>query len=175
VYRETRGRRIIRSRLVAQFAKRTASFAWNGRANIQGQRVTDGYYVAKLAVPVGRGSDLRQLALLRRGGRFKSLPPFVRTPCATLSSLGLNRPVFGGSNNRSLVVYYRLHRTSRVTITLNRGGRVVKRFRTPVQAQGPHRIRIPARGVRAGSYHVVVTAAATDGTRTRAQVTARRL
>jgi hypothetical protein len=175
VYLQTRGRRIIQSQLVARFPNRTKSFAWNGRANIAGRRVTDGYYVAKLEVPVGRGSDLRQLALLRRGGRFKSLPPFVRTPCAALSSFGLNRPIFGGSNNRSLVVYYQLHRQSRVTVTLNLGTRVVRRFRTPIQAQGPYKLRIPARGVRAGSYQVILTASASDGTKTRATVTARRL
>jgi hypothetical protein len=115
------------------------------------------------------------VALLRRGGRFHSLPPFVRNPvCAALSGFGLNRPVFGGSNNRGLVVYYRLHRKSRVTITLNRGKRVVKRFRATTQRQGAYRRRISSRGLRAGSYHVVLTATSA-GKRTRAKVTARRL
>jgi hypothetical protein len=176
VYRQTRGRRIIRSRLVARFTRRTGPFAWNGRANVRGQRVVDGYYNVKFQVPVGRSSDQRQVALLRRGGRFTSLPRYVRSPvCAALSGFGLNRAIFGGSNNRSLVVYYRLHRRSRITITLNRGKRVVKRFKTKTQAQGPYRRRISSRHLRAGIYHVVLTAVSSDGTRTRAKLTARRL
>ena len=73
------------------------------------------------------------------------------------------------------VAYYRLHRRSRVTITLNRGKLVVKRFRTTSQAQGAYRRRISARRLRGGSYHVVLTAVSSDGTRTRATLTARRL
>jgi hypothetical protein len=175
VYLQTRGRRIIGSRLVARFTKRTGPFAWNGRANVRGQRVIDGYYVARLQVPVGRSSDQRQLGLRRSGGRFRSLPPFVRNPvCAALSGFGLNRPVFGGSNNRGLVVYYRLHRTSRVTITLKRGKRVVKRFRAATQRQGPYRRGISARRLRVGVYQVVLTATS-GGKTTRAKLTARRL
>jgi hypothetical protein len=175
VYLQTRGRSIIGSRLVARFTNRTGSFAWNGKANVKGRSVADGYYVARLKVAVGRSSDQRQVALLRRGGRFTTLPQFVKNPvCAALSGFGTNRPVFGGSNNRSLVVYYRLHRKSRVTITLNRGKRVVKRFRATTQGQGAYRRRISARGLPAGRYQVVLTAA-TGSTKTRAKVTSQRL
>jgi hypothetical protein len=176
VYLQTRGRTVIPGQLVARFTKRNGSFAWNGKANVRGRSVADGYYVAKLQVPVGRSSDVRQVALVRKGGRFRRLPAFVKNPvCAALSGFGAIQPVFGGSNNRALVVYYRLHRQSRVTITLNRGKRVVKRFRATTRGQGAYRLRIPARGVRAGRYDIVLTAVPSGGKKVRAKVTVQRL
>jgi hypothetical protein len=176
VYLQNRGRRIVSSQLVARFTKRTGSFTWNGRANIRGRRVVDGYYVAAFQVQTGKSSDVRRAALLRRGSRFRSLPPFEAKPvCAALAGFGVSRPVFGGSNNRPLGIYYVLHRSSSVTVTVNRGKRVVKRFRATNQAQGVHRLRIPSRGLRAGSYQVILNAASSDGTKTRARVTATRL
>jgi hypothetical protein len=176
VYLQTRGRQILNSRLVARFTNRTGTFTWNGKANVRRQHVGNGYYVARLQVPVGRSSDMRQLAFLRSGGRFKLLPAFVRNPtCAPLSGFGLNRPVFGGSNNRSLGIYYRLHRTSSVSVTVNRGKKVVKRFRTRNQSPGAFRLRLSSRALRAGAYQVVLTAVSRDGTRTRARLSARKL
>ena len=52
------------------------------------------------------------------------------TPVAPLSSFTLGKPVFGGSNNRSLVVSYRLREASTVTVALYRGNRRIRTLST---------------------------------------------
>jgi hypothetical protein len=175
VYRQTGGRRITGSRLVARFAGRTAPFNWSGRANVRRGRVTNGYYVAAMRVPVGRSTDLRQQAFIRRNGHFKALPAFSsKRTCAVVRAFTLNKPVFGGSNNRPLSVYYELHRTARVAVAFSRGKRVVRRVRARTQSPGSYRLGLTSRGLRRGNYKVTLTVVQ-GGRTSRVHLTARRL
>jgi hypothetical protein len=175
VYRQTRGRRITASQLVARFANRTGPFTWNGKANVRRRHVTDGYYVAAIRVPAGKTKDLRQQAFVRSHGRFRAVPAFAKTPsCAVLRAFALNKPVFGGSNNRPLSVFYQLHRTARVSLAFTRGKRVVRRVRARTQAPGAYRVRLTSTGLRRGRYQVTLTVVQ-GRTTTRSSLSAQRL
>jgi hypothetical protein len=176
LYRQTSGRRILGSQLVARFANRKGGFTWNGRANVRKRHVSDGFYVATLRVAVGRTFDLRQIALLRSHGRFRLRPAFVRKPtCAALSNFGLNKPVFGGSNGRSLKAYVVLHRTVKLSMTLTKGKRVIRVVKAKTRRPGRYTLRFSARGLTPGDYQVNLTAVETNKHKTRAKLTARRL
>ena len=175
IFRLTRGRRLIRSRLVARFRHRKGTFTWKGRPNVRHRRVGDGYYDIVIRVPAGRSFEQRQLAVVRRHGRFHRRPAFVsRRTCAALSVFGLNRPVFGGSNHRRLGIYYQLHRTSRVTLTLLRGRHVVRRLRAKTQRPGPYRLHVAPRRLRGGTYTARIKVKRGKRTRT-VRLAARRL
>ena len=176
VYRQTSGRRILGSQLVARFANKKAGFTWNGKPNVRHRHVTDGYYVARLRVPVGRTFDQRQIALVRSHGRWHLRPAFVRPPsCAALGNFGLNKPVFGGSNNRNLKVYITLRRTMKLSLTLTKGKHVIRNVKAKTRAPGRYKLTFTARGLARGDYHVNLKAVGTDKKTTKAKVTAKRL
>jgi hypothetical protein len=176
VYRQTSGRRILGSRLVAQFKSKNGPFNWNGRANVHRRKASDGFYVAVFRVKVGRTTDQRQVALVRRHGRFHLRPAFVAKPsCAAVSVFGLNKPVFGGTNGRSLKVYFVLHRTVKLSMTVTRGKKVVRRVKAKTRKPGRYKLTVRARGLKAGDYRVNLTAVTLDKKTSRAKLTARRL
>ena len=176
VYRQTSGRRILGSQLVARFANKKAGFTWNGRPNVKRRHVTDGYYVVRLRVPVGRTFDQRQIALVRSHGRWHVLPAFVRKPsCAAVANFGLNKPVFGGSRNRTLGVYIVLHRTVKMSLTFTKGKRVIRNVKAKTRRPGRYKLRFNARGLARGTYHVNLKAVGTDKKTTKATLTAKRL
>jgi hypothetical protein len=175
VYRETEGRRVIPSRLIAQMTGRKRVLDWGGQANVHKRRVSDGYYAAALRARSGRSTELRQLAFLRRHGRFSARPAFAtELGCGVLGSFSLGKPVFGGSSSWPLSVHYKLRRKARVGITVARGKHVVRRLRTRTQSGGSHRVRLAPRNLRPGDYRVDLTVER-DGTTTRHQLFARRL
>jgi hypothetical protein len=100
------------------------------------------------------------VALRRKGGRFRSLPQYFRgRQCTLVQTFKLERPVFGGSKRRKLGIAFRLARAARVTVTVTRKGKVVKRFkRKTYRAARTHRLKLGAKGRKRGTYRVTLRA-----------------
>ena len=176
VFQQSAGRTITGERLVARFAGRTRSFTWNGRATRPGRRVVDGFYFVRFTIGGGASADVRRVVLERRNGRFVRRADFFRrATCDALPRFKLERPVFGGRTNRPLNVSFRLARAARVTVTVLRGTRVVKRFGPTRRGAGvTHRLRLPVTTRLArGNYSVRISLP--DGTPRTATLVARRL
>ena len=158
VFRVSVGRRIVGNRRVVRFASRTGAFSWSGR----GRRVGDGIYFARFRA---RGAETTRVALRRRGGRFTGRPRFeTRTGCGAIRAFKLERPVFGGRTNRALKLSYRLNRAARVTVTVTRGSRTIRSFRTTSDRAGrTYRLRLPAERLRRGDYRVNLSVRPSSG------------
>jgi hypothetical protein len=159
VFQHSQGTRVLGERLIARFSARPKSFTWNGRANRRGRTTRDGYYSVRLATKLASGrADTRRLTFERRGGRFVARPAFYRRQgCGTLTSYKLERPVFGGGNNRALYVKYLLSRRATVRIEFRRGTKVIARVPARVRRAGAaFRERFDAEKRPRGSYTVVI-------------------
>ena len=156
VFRTTRGRRVTGERRVARFDRKARGFRWNGR----GRQVRDGYYIVRFAVRAPNGAtDFRRVAFRRAKGRFRALPAYFRSKqCALVQTYKLERPVFGGTKRRALGIAFRLGRAARVTVTVTRKGKTVKRFRRGANAGRTYRLRLPAKGRRRGLYRITLRA-----------------
>jgi len=175
VVQRSRGRR-IGEKLAVRFTNRTKAFAWNGRAK-GGRRISDGFYTVRFFSKAGDGrTEVRRVELQRRNGRFvRSADSIRRTSCGTLRSFTLQRPVFGGASNRTLGISYRLTRSGQVTVSLLRGSKSKRLAATATRgANRTFRLRLPAKGLRRGSYRIRVSVRA-RGRLTSATLTARRL
>ena len=149
-------RLVLGQRLVKRLRNRPSGVRWSGRPR-RGGRLRDGVYFARFTIRDARGRrDVRRVALVRRGGRFRTAPPFYRRrSCATLTSFKLERPAFGGRRNRSLGIAYRLARPGTVSVQVRRGGRAVRRFRTTTRrARLTHRLRLGSEGLPRGRYEI---------------------
>lgn len=157
VFQVSTGRRVIGQRLVARFRNRSTGVRWSGARQAGRPRVRDGLLFARFGIRDERGRvDVRRVALVRSGGRFRLRPDFYRrTSCATLTSFKLARPAFGGRSGRALAIAFRLRQAGRVSIEVRRGGRVVRRFRTSRRrARTTHRLRLAAARLPRGTYEV---------------------
>ena len=170
VFRVSAGSRILGNRRVARFANRRGSFSWTGR----GSAVGDGAYVARFTA---RGAETRRVALRRRDGRFSARPAFeLPTGCGALRTAKLERPVFGGRTNRALGISYRLNRAARVTVTVTRAGRVVRRFRTTSDRPGTtYRLRLAPERLRRGDHLIRFEVRSREAPAATARLTAARL
>ena len=179
VFQESRGRRVLRERLVARFRGQSAGFTWNGRANRRGRRVRDGYYMVRYTMPLGGGFvERRRVVLQRINGRFRRRAPHHRREnCGLLTSFKLERPVFGGTGNHPLRVAFRIARASRVTVDVLHRGRRVGRSRLGLrQPRRTYRLRFRATGRPRGTYRVRITVRPRGGSRrVRAVLTSRLL
>ena len=147
VFRQSRGGRIVQTRRVARFRSRGRTVTWSGRG------AGPGFYAVRVSsAGAGNRTDRRTFVARRRGERFVIRRGFVRRPsCGLLRKFKLNRSVFGGTSSRPrpLRLSYRLARPSRVSITLLRGGRVLRRFATrPRVANRTHRVKVRWERVR---------------------------
>ncbi|HEX6945353.1 MAG TPA: hypothetical protein VF196_04105, partial [Casimicrobiaceae bacterium] len=160
VFRVSNGRRILRERLIARFAGHTRSFTWDGRPTRPGAGRSAGagtYFVRFRMVRGGRAYDTRRVVLTRDArGRWRPRPEhYRRASCNLLRSFKLERPVFGGAQGMPLAGAYRVSARARVTVTISRGGKVVKRFATAERpANRTIRFSLPARGLPRGDYTV---------------------
>lgn len=152
VYALTRGRQLVRNRLVVSFRRRNRPFVWSGR--VRGRPVRTGFYELRFR----SGREVRRVAVQRRRGRFVGLPGFQRGPtCDGLSAFRLSGPVFGGESRLPLGIVYRLSQPGRVGIVVRRGRRTIERLRPRSRQPGEtYRLRIRSR-VR-GSVRVTLTA-----------------
>lgn len=168
VFRVSMGSQILGNRRVARFANRTSAFMWSGRG------VGDGVYFARYRTA---GEEPRRVALRRRDGRFGRRPDFeTRTGCGLIRSTKLERPAFGGVSNRALGISYRLNRPGRVTVTVIRGGRTVRRFRpTQDRAATTYRLRLAAEGLRRGDHQIRIAVRSPGAGAASVRLTAARL
>jgi beta-glucosidase len=175
VYQQARRRRVGRARVVAWFSRHSRSFRWNGRANVRGRHVRDGYLFARFRMRGLSGlNDTRRIGLRRSHGRFFRRPAFQRRDsCGLVRAYRLSGPAFGGSTRRPLGVAYRLARRARVSLAVYRGKRLVKRFRAHTR-RGTRVYRLRIRAARRGNYRVRLTARA-GRTRVKSTLVSRRL
>ena len=97
----------------------------------------------------------------------RSRPPLI--------SFRLNRRTFGGSRNRRLIISYRLRERARVTVTLRRGARFVRRIGAGVrQRRKTYRIALRPAGLRRGVYTVGIAVHAASGKQQVARLSSRR-
>ena len=152
VFQESAGPRMV-NRHVASLRNKTGSFSWNGRGNT-GRRVTDGHYIVRLVMrlPGGR-SDIRRIAVQRRGGRFLNRPAsYMNDRCGILGFFKLRRSAFGGRRNRPLGIAYRVpHGADSVSVVALRGARVIKRFNAGKQRERTYKFELPAKGLPRGT------------------------
>ncbi|HEX8206585.1 MAG TPA: hypothetical protein VF587_11050, partial [Solirubrobacteraceae bacterium] len=153
VFQSSIGRKVVRARLVARFRGRTRSFDWDGKSNLDGRRVRNGYLFVRFRARNGSGTDTKRSALVRRRGRFAARPSFATADrCSTLASFKLLRPVFGGRNKRSIGVSYRVGAVARVTLEAIAKGRTVARFDQGFREPGrTFRLVVPARRFARGN------------------------
>ena len=177
VFQVSSGRKVLRARLMARFRGRTKGFVWNGRSNQVGRRVTNGYYFARFRMQLGgKRADVRRTALRRSGGRFTVRPSFFRRrTCGLVRWHKLTSPVFGGRTSRNLRASYRLNRAGRVTVTVTRGGKVVRRYPAVDRPAGKvFGVSLDAKKFKRGVYRVKLVVR--DGSKTkRSTLTARRI
>jgi hypothetical protein len=85
-----------------------------------------------------------------------------------LSAFNLNRPVFGGTKNRKLVVRYRLREPGRAIVSLYRGKKRIKRLASGNRAANrTYKINISPKKLRKGAtYTVRMFVRSADGKRT---------
>ena len=155
-----RGRRVV-----ARFV-RVEGFEWSGR-------VRRGVYVVRLRTltPGGRLAT-RLFPVLRRRGRFRSLPPFVNEErCELLRSFSLRGPVF----RRALRGSVSTVEAARAVVVLRRRGRRVRRLRLgTVRPERATPFRISTKGLRPGRYFLSLRVRASDGRAQRARLGALR-
>ena len=151
--RQSRGGRPIKAKRIKRFRSRE-SFRWNGRG------VGNGVYVAQFRgrKPAG-GTEVRRVALQRKGGKWKRMKTFQhRRPCGLLDGSRLSRPLFGGRGG-NLVVNFTLAESAEVEITVRRGKKVVKtEAKRMYAARQIHRVKLLPRTARRGRYKVEVSA-----------------
>ena len=179
VYRVAAGRRVTRTRRVATFTGRKRGVIWNGVAT-RGRRapVRRGWYIVSFKlIRAGRRYDVRRLVLRRNAaGHFRKAGALKgHFGCGLVSKLALRRPVFGGTTGARLKGGYRLTTRASATLTVSRGGKVVKRFRT-VERPGNRTFHfsLRPRGLRRGLYTVRLLAQSGESQLV-ARVAARRL
>src|SRR3954464_4981351 len=142
VVRQARGRHLTRNRTVARFTARTRSFVWSGEG------ASGGWYVVRFRMPLkGGGSDVRRVALRRVHGKFVRRPAsYLKDNCGALQSFKLQRPVFGGAENRPLKITYKLPRgVDSVSVVASARGKLVRRFKgTGADAGRFYTVQLPA-------------------------------
>jgi hypothetical protein len=162
VYRVSRGQRATRPVRVARFSK-ARSFRWNGTARRKGRKrrvLRSGWYIARLRARAASGKtvDMRKAFRVRRGRVSLRAPRFDRgDSCGLVEAMRLASPVFRGSRRRSLGVVVRTGRKARVTISLRRGRRTVRKLARRLAAGRTRRLRFGSKGLGPGAYRVITT------------------
>jgi hypothetical protein len=155
VFRVSRGRRVIRERRVARFARRSRPAVWRPHG--------DGVYFVRFSLRRGgRVVDVRRVVLRVRGGRVARRPPHHRREsCGLIRRFKLERPVFGGTRRTPLRGSFQLARDARYRVTITRRGRVVRRFAGSGRRA---RFSLRARGRARGDYRVTLRAGGASAT-----------
>jgi acyl-homoserine-lactone acylase len=165
LFRVSSPRAVLGNRRVARYRARSG-------VRTLPRRAPDGVYVVRF-----RASDVqRRIAVRRSGGRWRLLRQYdVSATCGPVRRAKLERPVFGGRDNRALGVAFRLAEQADVELVVRRGSRVVRRVRSARRRAGvTHRVRIASERLRRGTYTFELTARGATGT-TRTVLTATRL
>lgn len=168
VFRVSGDGRVLRGRQVARFRPRGGPFTWSGR--LRGRPAPDGHYVVRFR----SGGDTRRVPVLRRDGRFRTLPGYGSSrPCSALRALRLSSPLYGGDGNlrcwrddplrghpaqwpgrrpgcaprrgRVLGIAYRVSQPAQVGVAVTRNGRTLRRFAFRQRDPGTYRLRVRPR------------------------------
>jgi hypothetical protein len=133
---------VVRASDGRRVARRTGPFTWRtGRA---------GVYLVRFTM----AGDRRVIVLSRRGDGFHLRPPHRRhASCGLVRSFGLRGPLFDGT----LAGSYRLAAPAKVSLTVLRGRKVVKRFEVDRRS-----FRFALRGLPRGDYRVRLIARSGD-------------
>ena len=129
----------------------------------------------KIGVQVLDNSGAAAFASLDVNVTRAARKPDTRPPLRTFR---LNRTSFGGAEQRTLLITYRLRERSRVEVKLRRGagsGKLVRLIERGVRRAGRyHRIRVRPSHLKKGRYVVRIFVRAASGKRQVAQLSARR-
>jgi len=151
VFRVSKGRTIIEERLVARFSNRRSGVTWKPKAGA-------GYYFARFTMlENGKPIDTRRVVFERdaSGRTTQRRDHYRRDSCGLLGKFKLERPVFGGFRRSGLGAAYRLSAPAKVTITVLRGRKVVKRFPTVSRSAGKTlRVALPGGKLPKGDYTI---------------------
>ncbi len=137
-------------RLIKGFARRSKAFSWSGA-----KRLADGWYIARVGA-LGRTGrvDLREFAFRVSDGRVlvSKRGYALRERCALLRRATLGSPVLRASPKVRVTLAAR----AKVSVTVSRGGRVVRRVNARTLKAGTRRVALGALG--RGTYRVTVVA-----------------
>ena len=137
------------------------------------RRLPAGVYVARFtASGVTAKADRRDVVFRVRRGRVRVAKRSIsrRERCGVVRTAALRSPLF----RKSVRGAYRLSRRARVSVTLLRGKRVVRRLRTRTRKAGARRFRISGAGLARRGYTVRIVARA-GKSRSVVRLAARRL
>ena len=141
---------------VVQFKPRKGSFTWKGS-----RKLKPGYYFAQVRIRSGKTFDLRRFTVLLKKRRFHRLHPYWgRASCKLLRIVRLSGPAFGGRYHGSLLISFRTNRAGKATVTVKRGSKVVKRYKTSWKRATTVRRRLRSLHLKRGNYRVTVAARA---------------
>jgi len=163
LFRMTRGRSIQRIQ-VADVVTGRSRFTLRPGADLR-----RGHYVVRLRTTTLAGlSDVRQFALRFTGTRFVREPRFQEhVSCQLVEEALLGRPVFGGSKRSPLGIAFKLNEKARVSVEVQRRGKVVKRFaEREYERMRVHRLRFSQRRGARGRYTVLLKATAAGKSQT---------
>jgi hypothetical protein len=118
--------------------------------------VRNGWILVQFRTRTPSGVGTRHFVLTRRSGRYVKQPLFTkRQACSLLYWFKTGRPVFGGTDRRTLAVGLRIRKAGRVKLTLRRHGTVVRRLASrSLKGGGRLTLRVRPRGLPAGIYRV---------------------
>jgi hypothetical protein len=154
VFRQASLHRTHHVRRVARLGRRRGSFTWHGS-----RRLRAGYYYAEVRIRVGSTTDVRRIALLRRGGRFHRLHRFYgRARCRLFRITRLSGPAFGGRTRSPLAVSLRTRRSGRATVTVTRSSKRIRRFTARWSGVKTVVRKLKARRLPRGTYRVTIAA-----------------
>lgn len=155
VFQDSIGSRLLANRRVARFTGRAKTFTWNARG------LQDGTFLVRMRVAVpGRGTDVRRFAVRRSGGRLRVVrAPAQRDGCGLLRAAKLRGTAFGGPGATPLGISFKVGQSARVSITVRRGNRVVRRLTPKTYDAGRTvRLRVSSRKLARGEYTVEIEA-----------------
>ena len=147
IFRESRGKRIVRTKRVARYRGRRTGVTFR-------RKLAGGSYFLRGTL----GSESLRSAFSVRRGRFLKRRPFaLRDGCGALRRFKLLRSVFGGTKRTPLSVAVRLTRPGTVRLELRRGGRRLRTLLSETRGTGLRRVRVRPRGLRTGDYSLRIT------------------
>jgi PKD repeat protein len=163
LFRASNGRKAMSAKKVATFSK-TKSFTWKGKKLAKGD-----YYVQAQALTPSNQKDTRTFAFTRKGSKFKRGKAFTRTDsCELVSLFRLGSPVF--SKKKPLRIAFALTQPAKVTVTLLKGRKAVKRITKNVTAANrAQRINVKGKALKKlkrGAYSVRLSATSGSGSQT---------
>ena len=157
--RVSRGRNVIRPKLVRDFGQRTRGFSWKG-----GTRIPSGHYVAEFTTKAPNGrTDRRRVACAGPpGGSCRCARSSASAGAASCSRPGWRSRCSAAGRNARATLSFRLREPAVVDVEIRRGNRVVRRIRAQNFAAGrTHKLNVSLpRSARRGEYTFTLRAEA---------------